>query len=262
MTQVVRIFVAAMMIASTAHAKEVATHEKGVTPLIRTSQTVGGKNIELENTSEVLIASYVLNPGQRLPAHKHPYQRLVYIISGSINHIEVDKDKTTLYETGSFIPEETNEWHSAMTGTNEPAHLLVIDFVPKGTLTNTIMKDTHITPPKREVTRISTTMSGQPLVLPEAAEIRSLLYVTGSNTNFPVHQHIYPRMLYILDGEMDIIDSESHEIRKLRQGDFLIEAIRRWHWGENNGKSQVRMLVLDVVPKDSANNVILKTEIK
>lgn len=144
------------------------------------------------------------------------------------------------------------------TGAKEPAHMLVIDFVPKGTQTNTILKNTRIAPPKREVQRVSTTMGGYPLELPESAEIRSLLYVTGPNTNFPVHQHSYPRMLYILDGEMDIIDSESHEIRKIQQGDFLIEATGRWHWGENNGKSPVKMLVLDVVPKNSGNNVILK----
>jgi len=113
MTQVIRFVAAAMILAPTAYAADTSLHEKGITPLIRTSQTVGGQNITLEETSEVLVSSYVLNPDQRLPAHKHPYQRLVYIISGSVNHIEIDKDKTTLYEEGSFIPEATNEWHSA-----------------------------------------------------------------------------------------------------------------------------------------------------
>jgi hypothetical protein len=41
-------------------------------------------------------------------------------------------------------------------------------------------------------------------------------------------------------------------------GDFIVEVIDEWHYGENTGAEPVELLVIDQVPEGRTTNTVLK----
>jgi quercetin dioxygenase-like cupin family protein len=100
-----------------------------------------------------------------------------------------------------------------------------------------------------------TTASGQPLILPKgAARLIVSIYSIPTGARLPVHRHRYPRYAYVLDGHLRVTEIKPHRIFNYKKGDFVVEMIGRWHFGESIGDTPLRLLVIDIVPKSVANN--------
>jgi quercetin dioxygenase-like cupin family protein len=79
-------------------------------------------------------------------------------------------------------------------------------------------------------------------------------YVIAPGARLPVHQHLYPRYAYVLDGQLRVIEVKTHRATSYKKGDFVIEMVGREHFGENIGATPLRLLVIDIVPKNVSEN--------
>lgn len=232
--------------------------------LLVTDKTVTGQPIELTAQPEIHVSTYHLAAGRHLPTNKHPYQRFSYVLDGAITLVNMQGEipKTAHYEAGDFFVEMRDEWHYGETAGKAPASVLILDIVPPNTTSNMVLQNkvTKLKPAKTAPQVFSTTASGEPLIMPITAEVRAMIYEIGSGKSFPAHRHPYPRLVYVLSGAFDSIDSETHEIRRLKTGDFTIDPVERMHYAENNNDETVRLLVLDIVPPGSPSNTVLGSQ--
>lgn len=109
-----------------------------------------------------------------------------------------------------------------------------------------------------EILKTDKSNTGQPIQTIEDPHVRVTEYTMQPGEPFPVHKHPYQRGIYVIEGEIDAVYPETKERYHYEKGDYFIETQDEWHYGENNGKGPVRLLVIDTVPKGSGNNVILK----
>ncbi|REF86062.1 quercetin dioxygenase-like cupin family protein [Methylovirgula ligni] len=113
-------------------------------------------------------------------------------------------------------------------------------------------------PPAVVVTPLLTTVttaSGQPIILPRGrARLIVSTYVIAPGARLPVHRHLYPRYAYVLDGQLRVTEIKTHRKFDYKKGDFVAEMIGAEHFGENTGDIPLRLLVIDLVPKNVSNN--------
>lgn len=111
-----------------------------VTPLASVTETASGQPIVLpQKNVQVLVSSFEIPPGAKLPVHMHPSARYAYVLEGQLEVTNVDTGKSTSYNKGDFIVEMIGTWHQGANVGSEPVKLLVIDQVEKGT-SNTVLK--------------------------------------------------------------------------------------------------------------------------
>lgn len=109
-----------------------------VKTLVTTDQTVLGQPLALPQKHPVLIVStYEIAPGARLPRHKHPFSRYAYVLAGDLT-VEFDGGRQVTYGPGDVIVEAVDTWHFGQNTGREPVRLLVIDQVESGS-SNTIL---------------------------------------------------------------------------------------------------------------------------
>ena len=112
-----------------------------VTPLASTSTTASGQPITLPaGAVTVGVSRYVIEPGAKLPVHKHPNQRYAYVQAGNLTVYDVDTGQRFDYKPGDFIVEVLDQWHYGENTGAVPVELLVIDQTPAGTTVNTVTK--------------------------------------------------------------------------------------------------------------------------
>jgi quercetin dioxygenase-like cupin family protein len=103
----------------------------------------------------------------------------------------------------------------------------------------------------------TTTSAGQRIVLPEKdAQLVVTIFDIPPQMQLPEHKHPYPRYGYILSGNLRVIDTEAGWSKTYKTGDFVLEAVGRWHSGANAGEESARVLVIDIVEKGHANTVL------
>jgi len=101
-----------------------------VTPLLSTSVTSSGQPIMLPaKDATVIVSTYEIAAGARLPEHKHPYPRYGYLLAGELRITNTETGHTETYKPGAFIIESIDQWHYAQNVGAGPAKLLVIDQV-------------------------------------------------------------------------------------------------------------------------------------
>lgn len=123
-----------------AHALDSSGRPVVVTPLATFSKTGSGQPITLpQKNVQVIVSTYEIAPGAKLPVHKHPSARYASVQAGTLEVTNVDTGKSTIYRTGDFIVEMIGEWHRAANIGADPVKLLVIDQVEEGTQ-NTILQ--------------------------------------------------------------------------------------------------------------------------
>jgi quercetin dioxygenase-like cupin family protein len=111
-----------------------------VSRLASTTHTASGQPITLpQKNVQVLVSSYEIAPGAKLPVHKHPFARYAYVQGGTLEVTSVESGKSTIYRPGDFIVEMIGQWHRAANIGADPVKLLVIDQVEEGT-ENTILQ--------------------------------------------------------------------------------------------------------------------------
>jgi quercetin dioxygenase-like cupin family protein len=103
-----------------------------------------------------------------------------------------------------------------------------------------------------------TTASGQPIVMPDHPELVVTMATFPPGARLAVHKHLYPHYGYMLQGELTVINAETGKSTILKKGDFLVEVNDTWHYGQNNGKEPVRLLIIDHLPKSATSNVVTK----
>lgn len=81
---------------------------------------------------QVTVTRVTLPAGGVLPAHKHPFARYAYVLSGAIRVTNLDTGQVTALKAGAFAIESRDQWHRAETVGEGPAVLLVIDQTPPG----------------------------------------------------------------------------------------------------------------------------------
>jgi len=101
-----------------------------IQPVVKSSTTAAGQPVEFPPSPEI-SAFTADNPGggTAAPFHKHPYQRLVYVIEGTLN-VEREDGTVQSYQAGSLLIEMRDIWHHPVI--KDHVKLLVIDFAPKG----------------------------------------------------------------------------------------------------------------------------------
>jgi quercetin dioxygenase-like cupin family protein len=103
----------------------------------------------------------------------------------------------------------------------------------------------------------TTTANGQPIILPKAnVEVVVWMYDIPAGARLPVHKHPSQRYAYVLSGTLQVTDVESARTFEYKPGDFIVEIVDGWHYGTNNGKESVRLLVIDQVEKGQANTIL------
>jgi len=103
-----------------------------------------------------------------------------------------------------------------------------------------------------------TTITGQPIVVPPNPEVRVNTVAFAPGARLPVHKHLYPHYVYVLEGTLSVTNVETGKSFDVKQGTFFAEMIDTWHFGANNGTVPLKLLVIDQVPEGTKTNTVLK----
>jgi quercetin dioxygenase-like cupin family protein len=104
------------------------------------------------------------------------------------------------------------------------------------------------------VTRTNTTVTGQPIVVPERPDVVVSLATFPPGARIAEHQHPYPHYVYVLEGVLTVVNTDANKMFEAKAGDFVAEMQDTWHYGINKGAVPVKLLVIDQVPAGTPNN--------
>jgi quercetin dioxygenase-like cupin family protein len=105
------------------------------------------------------------------------------------------------------------------------------------------------------------TATGQPLKLPEnPAMVSASRYVIAPGARLPVHKHPHPRYAFVVAGNLTVYDADSGQRFDYGPGDFIVEILDGWHYGENNGSEDVVLLVVDQTPDGHPSNTVIRPQ--
>jgi quercetin dioxygenase-like cupin family protein len=103
----------------------------------------------------------------------------------------------------------------------------------------------------------TTTNAGQPIKLPQGnVEVVVWMYDIPAGSKLPIHKHPSQRYAYVLQGTLQVTDVAGGRSFEYKPGDFIVEMVDGWHYGANNGRQSVRLLVIDQVEKGQANTIL------
>jgi quercetin dioxygenase-like cupin family protein len=106
------------------------------------------------------------------------------------------------------------------------------------------------------LSRNTTTITGQPLVLPPApVEAVFSRVVMPAGGVLPMHKHPWPRYAFIESGRILVRYQAAGLEREFGPGETAIEAVDQWHEGRALGSEPVVLLVIDHVPPGEVNIV-------
>ena len=80
----------------------------------------------------VTITQVELPAGGKLAAHKHPYPRLVQVLSGRLEIRNLDTGQTREAKAGDWMVDAVEQWHEAVVLGDQPVRLTTIDQAPPG----------------------------------------------------------------------------------------------------------------------------------
>lgn len=101
------------------------------------------------------------------------------------------------------------------------------------------------------------TATGQPIQLPQNdAALVVATYEIAPGAVLPEHKHPYPRYAYVLQGTLEVNNTEAGKVVVYEKGGFVVEAVGQWHKGTNIGTDPVILLVIDMTEKDQKNLVM------
>jgi quercetin dioxygenase-like cupin family protein len=114
--------------------------------------------------------------------------------------------------------------------------------------------------PKAVVTpiiRTGTTISGQPLRLPQgASEVAAAAVEIPIGGSLPIHKHSWSRLDYVERGSLTVVNLDTGASLDFAAGQLLPEVIDQWHEARANGTVPVRIIVIDLVPPGVVNMVM------
>jgi quercetin dioxygenase-like cupin family protein len=100
-----------------------------VREVFRARQPPGADRIPTAPRADTLVVlTYDIPAGTRLPLHRHPFQRHAYVLAGRLRVATPDGRRWD-YGPGDVHVEMLNQWHYAETLGAEAVRLLVVDEV-------------------------------------------------------------------------------------------------------------------------------------
>ncbi|HEY0302366.1 MAG TPA: cupin domain-containing protein [Rhizomicrobium sp.] len=109
------------------------------------------------------------------------------------------------------------------------------------------------------VARTNTTVTGQPIVVPDRPDVLVSIATFPPGARLPEHQHPHPHYVYVLEGVLTVVNTDANKTFEVKEGDFVVEMQDTWHYGINNGTVPVKLLVIDHVPAGAPNNLKTRT---
>jgi quercetin dioxygenase-like cupin family protein len=103
-----------------------------------------------------------------------------------------------------------------------------------------------------------TTITGQKIEVPQNPNVVVSTVTFPPGAALPVHKHPYPHYVYVLEGTLTVTNVETGKSFDLPHGKFLVEMNNTWHFGKNNTRQPIKLLVIDQLPPGVASNVVVK----
>jgi quercetin dioxygenase-like cupin family protein len=113
-------------------------------------------------------------------------------------------------------------------------------------------------PVVEHVARTHLTVTGQPIVVPPNPDIVVSVTTFAPGARVPEHKHLYPHLVYVMDGVLTVTNTETGQVFEAKKGEFVAEMQNTWHYGVNNGSVPVKLLVIDEVPQGTPGNMVAK----
>ena len=110
------------------------------TSVVQMRTTNMGQPIDVPAHPTVIVTQTTIATGAHTPTHKHPFQRYVYVLEGTLTVVDEATGKTFEIRSGGFLPEMLDRWHHGENRGSTPVRLLAIDQVPDGVSGNMVMK--------------------------------------------------------------------------------------------------------------------------
>ena len=98
--------------------------------------------------------------------------------------------------------------------------------------------------------------AGQPISFPRGhLELTVLSFDIPVGARLPVHKHKGQRYAYVLQGDLRV-EQIGGASRIYHAGDFVVESVNRWHFGETVGTTPVKLVVIDQLPRGAKSTVL------
>jgi quercetin dioxygenase-like cupin family protein len=110
-----------------------------VAPLADTSTTVTGQPIVSPDRPTVKTSIVTFLPGDRTAVHKHLYPHYGYMLEGVLTIVNTETGKSFDLRPGQFLVEMMNTAHYGENRGKLPVKILIVDSVPAGVKTNTVV---------------------------------------------------------------------------------------------------------------------------
>lgn len=78
------------------------------------------------------ITQGVIPAGGGIAAHKHPYPRLVNVLTGRMKVTNLDTGEVREIAAGDWLVDAVDQWHETKVVGDQPVRLLTIDQAPPG----------------------------------------------------------------------------------------------------------------------------------
>ena len=128
-----RWMIRALALGFTALATPLAAQPVTIGTPVTIDATLSGQAIRAPSGDlRVTITQVELPAGGKLAAHKHPYPRVVQVLSGRLAIRNLDTGQTREAKAGEWMVDAVEQWHEAIALGDQPARLMTIDQAPPG----------------------------------------------------------------------------------------------------------------------------------
>lgn len=113
----------------------------------------------------------------------------------------------------------------------------------------------------KPIASLDVNSAGQPIIFPQTnGHVTASMYDIPPGESLPVHEHPFPRMGYVLSGTLRVTNTESGVSKDYEAGAFVLESVGIWHKGENPGRDNLKLLVIDLIEKGAATTLIKQSQ--
>ena len=112
------------------------------------------------------------------------------------------------------------------------------------------------TPVTAHIMTTDKTVIGQPNDMPLHPTVIATMITFKPGDKTAVHKHPFPHYGYVLQGTLTIVNTETGKSFQVKTGEFLVEMVNTFHYGENRGTVPVKILIVDQVPEGVTTNSV------
>jgi quercetin dioxygenase-like cupin family protein len=110
------------------------------------------------------------------------------------------------------------------------------------------------------VARATSTISGQPIVLPQGSpQVTVSIYELPPGATLPQSADPGVRYDYLLSGSLRVTDPGTGAVSNLSQGQFFVAPTGAWNSAMNPGDAETRVLIIRQAPTDNTGRRWLRT---